>query len=314
MRSALAGRPVLVTGASGFLGKHLTRALVRAGAEVHALVRGPAVLDTRIHRHLGDMTDGGSLGAAFEAAQPDIVFHLAAYGTTPVQPDAGLMRAVNVGGTEQLWAAADRWPCRIVQTGTCGEYAAKHGALTEEDLCRPASDYTATVHEAVTFSREHARKHGRELVVLRPFGPYGPDDRPQRLVPYVIDALLSDRRVKVTAGEQRRDYSYVDDHVAALLAAASVPLADTARAYNIGSGGPILVRTLIEAVVAAVGESSIDRVEFGAVPYRSDDLTDRYADITAAARDLGYAPTFSLAEGLRRTVSAYRASRAEALE
>ena len=314
MRSALAGRPVLVTGATGFLGKHLTRALVRAGAEVHALVRRPAALDTRIHQHLGDMTDGGSLGAAFAAAEPDLVFHLAAYGTTPVQPDEALMRAVNVGGTERLWAAAEGWPCRIVQTGTCAEYAAKNGPLAEDDRCQPTSHYTATVHEAVTFSREHARKHGRELVVLRPFGPYGPDDRPERLVPYVIDALLSDRRVTVTAGEQRRDYSYVDDHVASLLAAASVPLADTARAYNIGSGGPIRVRTLIEAVVAAVGEGLIDRVEFGAVPYRPDDLTDRYADITAATRDLGYAPTFSLAEGLRRTVSAYRASRAEALK
>lgn len=314
MRSALAGRAVLVTGATGFLGKHLTRALVHAGADVHAFVRRATPSNAGVHQHPGDMTDAASLGAAFPVAKPEIVFHLATYGTTPAQADAAQMRAVNVGGAHNLWAAVDRWPCRVVLTGSCGEYAAKNGPLTEEDPCRPASDYTATVHEAVTFSREHARKHGRELVVLRPFGPYGPEDRPERLVPYVIDALLSDRRVKVTAGEQRRDYSYVDDHVAALLAAASVPLADTARAYNIGSGGPIRVRALIEAVVAAVGEPLIDRVEFGAVPYRPDDLTDRYADITAAARDLGYAPAFSLAEGLRRTVSAYRALRAEALK
>lgn len=313
MRSLLAGRRILVTGATGFLGTHLTRALVHADAAVHTFVRQARGSDGRIHQHIGDLTDAPSIRAAVRSAKPDVVFHLAAYGTTPVQADTAQMRAVNVGGVQHLWAAAERWPCRIVQTGSSGEYAGKSGALTEADSCQPASPYAATLHEAVMFSRDHALRTGRELVVLRPFGPYGPDDRPARLVPYVIDALLNDRRVWVTAGEQRRDYSYVDDHVTALLAAATVPLVETARVYNIGSGSPIRVRTLVEAIVAAVGEPLIDRVDFGAVPYRSDDLTDRYADVTAARRDLGYAPTVSLAEGLRRTVTAFRASRAEAL-
>lgn len=310
MSSALAGRRVFVTGATGFLGTHLTRALLHAGAEVHALVRRPAASKERMHQHVGDITDPRALRAAFSAADPAVVFHLAAYGTTPVQSDAALMREVNVGGTEQLWAAADRSSCRIVQTGTSAEYAAKAGALVEDDPCRPASDYASTVHDAVMFSRERACRSGRELVILRPFGPYGPNDRPERLVPHVIDALLNDRPVKVTPGEQRRDYSHVDDHVTALLTAATIPLVETARVYNIGSGGPIRVRTLVEEIASAVGGHSIERVMFGAVPYRPDDLTDRFGDISAAGRDLGYVPSVSLADGLRRTVEAYRAYRA----
>src|SRR5262249_47771943 len=150
---------------------------------------------------------------------------------------------------------------------------------------------------------------GRELVILRPFGPYGPGDRPERVIPFVIAGLLEGRRVAVTAGEQRRDYSFIEDHVRALILAGTAVLPDTARVYNIGSGGPITVRTLVERIAAAVDGGALARVDFGAVPYRPDDLADRFADTTAAQRDLGYEPTIALDEGLVRTVAWHRTSR-----
>ena len=176
----------------------------------------------------------------------------------------------------------------------------------------PATPYAATVHEAVSYSTERARRTGRELVIVRPFGPYGPGDRPERLIPFVIAGLLSGQRVAVTAGEQRRDYSFIDDHVRALLLAGSAPLSGTPRTYNVGSGGPIAVRTLVERIAAVVGGGAFARVDFGAVPYRPGDLADMFADTTAARRELGYEPAIALDEGLERTVAWYRASRAGA--
>jgi nucleoside-diphosphate-sugar epimerase len=222
------------------------------------------------------------------------------------------MREVNVGGVEHLWAALDPWPCRIVQTGSCGEYGPSTGALTEDHVCRPTSPYTRTIHDAVEFSIDRARKSGRELVILRPFGPYGPGDRPERLIPFVISGLLSKQRVAVTAGEQRRDYSFIDDHVRALQLAASTPLRDTARVYNIGAGAAITVRAVVERIAAAVDGGALARLDFGSVPYRPGDPADMVADISAARRDLGYEPAVALDDGLARTVAWHRTSRAGA--
>ena len=294
----LTGRRVFVTGATGFIGTHLTRALAAEGATVHRLQ--------------GDIRDRAAVAAAVDAARPELVFHLAAYGTTPVQRDEQRMREVNLGGAKHLWDALDRWSCRIVQTGSCGEYGPATGALREDHPCRPATPYATTVHEAVSYSTERARRTGRELVIVRPFGPYGPGDRPERLIPFVMSGLLSGQRVAVTAGEQRRDYSFIDDHVRALMLAGSAPLSGTPRICNIGSGGPIAVRTLVERIAAVVDGGALARVDFGAVPYRPGDLTDMFADTTAARRDLGYEPAIALEAGLERTVAWHRTSRAGA--
>src|SRR5207249_3228502 len=157
---------------------------------------------------------------------------------------------------------------RLVQTGTCGEYGPIDGPIGESMACRPQSSYTATVHAAVTMSQALAFETGREVVILRPFGPYGPGDRPERLIPYVVSRLIVGEAADVSDGDQLRDYSFVDDHIRALLLAATRPLSRVAPVYNIGSGGPIRVRALLEAIAAAVGEGAAGRPGFGARPHR----------------------------------------------
>ena len=299
---SVAGRGILITGAAGFLGSHLTRALTAAGAEVHPFTR-----------RIGDVTNPESLRAAIASARPEVVFHLVAYGTTTAQRDVAMMREVNVGGVENLWTALERFHCRIVQAGTCAEYATKDGPISESDPCLPESDYAKTLHDAVAYSQARAQRTGRELVVIRPFGPYGPRDRPERLIPSVIDGLLGGARVAVTAGQQRRDFSYVSDHVAAFVAAATAPLTRTGVAYNVGSGIPISVREVVEKIAGLIGDRAGDRIDYGAVASRPDDRADRYADISAAQRDLAFAPVVSLDEGLRLTIAAARAARQEAV-
>ncbi len=292
---SLAGRRVFLTGARGFLGSHLMVALAAAGADAHAFQ--------------GDITDAESVRAEVSAARPDLVFHMAAYGTTPIQRDEARMRDVNVGGIENLWKALDRQSCRVVQTGTCGEYGPAMGALAEHHICRPATSYTRTMHEAVLFSLDRARRSGRELIVLRPFGPYGPGDRSERLVPHVINGLLSGGRVAATTGQQRRDYSHVSDHVRALMLAGTRTLADMPAVFNIGTGRPIRVRDLIETIATIINNGALARVDFGAVPLRPNDLPDMFADTTAARRLLGYEPAVALEDGLSRTVAWHRTAR-----
>jgi nucleoside-diphosphate-sugar epimerase len=199
----------------------------------------------------------------------------------------------------------------MVQTGTCGEYGPAEAPLREDHVCRPTTPYTRTLHEGVELSLDHARRRGRELIVLRPFGPYGPGDRPERIVPYVIDGLLAGGRVPVSAGDQRRDYSYVSDHMRAfVLAAAAAPrtLGTLPAVFNIGTGRPLRVRALVETIAALVAPDAIGRVDFGAVTARSGESDVMVAD-PEAARALGYEPVVTLEDGLARTIAWHRAGR-----
>lgn len=273
-------------------------ALLAEGADAHAFA--------------GDITDAAAIRAAVAAVRPSIVFHLAAYGTTPVQHDVPRMIDVNVGGTQKLWDAIDAVPCRLVQTGSCGEYGPAEGPLREDHVCRPSTPYTRTLHEGVELSLDQARRRGRELIVLRPFGPFGPGDRPERIVPQVIDGLLSGGRVAVTSGDQRRDYSYVSDHMRAFVLAAlaaTTPLDTMPAIFNIGSGRPLRVRALVEAIAALVAPDALARLDFGAVPLRPSDVDDMFADPGAARRALGYEPAITLEDGLARTIAWHRAAR-----
>lgn len=306
----LAGRKVFITGATGFLGTHLARALVNAGANVHAL-RRQANTQTRlpcdsINWHTGDVTDLESLRAAVRAAAPEVVFHLAAYGTTFNQKDNDAAYQVNVNGSWNLWQALEGIDCRIVHAGTCGEYGQAKGQVTEEHVCRPTWFYPATKNASVVLLSTLGQQTGREVVSLRPFGPYGPADDATRVIPSVILALLKGEQVRVTAGEQLRDYAYVEDHAAAFLLAATKPLPRSGVIYNIGSGLVITLRHLIETIAHAVGPEALNLVQFGALPYRDSEVWEMCCDISAARRDLNYTPRVPLAEGIAATVEWYR--------
>src|SRR5207244_466570 len=102
-------------------------------------------------------------------------------------------------------------------------------------------------HAAVTLLRALAREDRRELVVLRPFGPYGPGDDSDRVIPFTIRRLVAGETVPLSGGEQLRDFAYVDDHVRAFVLAAAAQLPELAAVYNIGSGRPTVLRSVVEA-------------------------------------------------------------------
>lgn len=304
-------RPVLMTGATGFLGRHLCRRLVSLGAEVHGLTRkvvrdDNADVDLDVIWHAGDVTDPASLRGAVNRASPSVVFHLAAYGTTFDQVDRNACFDVNVRGSVNLWDAIANQECRLIAAGSCGEYGQLRGAAREDDVCQPSGAYSATKHAGVSLLGALGRETGREVVILRPFGPYGPGDRSDRIVPFVVRRLVSGQDVEVTAGEQLRDYTFIEDQIDAFVLAATSPLPETGRIYNIGSGRSISLKELVTAIARTVSEEALARVHFGARAYREGEVAEMVADIGRAQRELGYQPTTSLSEGLRRTVEWHR--------
>jgi UDP-glucose 4-epimerase len=304
------GVRAFVTGATGFIGSHLARTLRAEGVEVHAIRRSAAAA-TRlpcdgIQWHTADLLEPGGLAAAVERARPSVVFHLAAYGTVIHQRDEAAAFAVNVQGAWNLWRALKGHSCRLVVAGSCGEYGRIDGPSTEAMACEPTGVYPATKNAAATLLKALARENGREAVVLRLYGPYGEADDTSRVIPALIDRLLRQECIDVTAGDQRRDVAHVDDHVQALLRAARSRLSTPVATYNIGSGRAIALRSVFEVVADAVGGDARRRIRAGALPYRAGETMWMCADIAAARADLGYEPRIELREGVARTVAWYR--------
>jgi nucleoside-diphosphate-sugar epimerase len=279
----------LVTGAGGFVGRHLVERLRADGWDVVALTRGQV-----------DLADPVAGAAAVAAADPDVVFSLAAgraKGTTAE-------RAVTVAVNTSPWlvdALPDR--CRVVvRLGSSTEYAAAPHPLAEDAPLRPRGFFGASKAAGSLLLQAAAAERGVRAAVLRAFQVYGPGDHPTRLVPVVLAAAATGAAVPLPVALSRRDWVWVGDVVDACVRAALAGDLPPGQVLNIGTG----VQTSTEELVATAERVTGRPIATspGAHPGRSWDTADWVCDPAAAHRLLGWAPTVDLAEGLARTWAA----------
>ena len=305
---SLSGRRVLVTGASGFLGANLVRGLLEASCEVHAvvrprtdLVRLNAILPS-LELHHADLTDGESVERALRAARPELVFHLAATGGHPVDPESRnvLLASVVLGTSNLLYGLRPGNVSRLVQLGSGLEYGHSDEPLAEDHLLEPVTFRGAVKAAATLLCVQEGRATGRSVVVLRPFAVYGPWESPTRFIPSVIRAGLGNERLPLTAGGARRDFVFVADVVEACLLAAGADLSP-GEILNLGSGSPSTDQEVVAAVEGLLGRR-ID-VCRGGFPSRDLDSRVWIADRRRARERLGWEPRHSLSAGLEKTIA-----------
>jgi nucleoside-diphosphate-sugar epimerase len=279
----------LVTGGGGFVGRHLVARLRTDGWDVVGLTRADV-----------DLTDPVAGAAAVRAADPDVVFSLAAARAkgTPAE------RAATIAVNTSPWlvdALPDR--CRaVVRLGSSTEYAAAPHPLTEDAALRPRGFFGATKAAGSLLLQAAAAERGVRSAVLRAFQVYGPGDKPTRLVPVVLAAARTGAVVPLPASVSRRDWVWVGDVVDACVRAAVDDGLEPGVVLNIGTG----VQTSTEELVATAERVTGRRIATapGAHPGRDWDTADWVCDPTAARRLLGWAPAVDLAEGLARTWAA----------
>lgn len=307
---------VLVTGGAGFIGSHLVRALVEQGLAVRVADN----LSSGNMEHLEpvlsridfvelDIRDQPAVLQAVSGV--DTVFHQAAIASVPrsmERPD--LAHDVNVGGTLNVLEAARRSGVRrVVYAASSAVYGNEPELPKREDMpASPQSPYAASKHAGELYAQVYYRAFGLETVCLRYFNVFGPGQSPQSqyaaVIPAFLAAVLAGRSPDIYGdGEQTRDFVFVGDVVRANLAAAVAAAEACGRSYNIASGRPISLNTLLAEISSLAGRE----VRSNHRPERPGDVRHSVASIDLAKQHLGWEPAVSLREGLALSLDWYRA-------
>jgi len=299
---------VLITGATGFIGSHVARRLLRKGFDVHILCRPRANFERlrdirrRLRVHTASLSDRKGLRRTVSAIAPKYVVHLAA-ATMRAGMAADLEDIVltNTIGTLNLLDACDAVDyAGFVNTGDALEYGSKRRPAKESDACRPTTFDGRAKAVATLYARYAAFARDRPILTLRLFSVFGPDDHPTRLVPQVIAAALANDTLRLSHPAVARDFLYVDDVAALFESALHASTRLRGEVLNGGSGRSITLKELADGVRSLTKSRS--EACWGAYPLAAHDRGCWTADVTKLHALLPWRPRFTFEEGLRLTI------------
>ncbi len=317
-----AGKTVLVTGADGFIGSHLTERLVEVGANVRAfclynsqgswgwLDHAPEAVRAKLDVRLGDIRDARFVESACEGV--DVVFHLAALIAIPysyVAPESYV--DTNVRGTLNVLEAARRQHVkRFVHTSTSEVYGTPATLpIRETHPLNAQSPYAATKVAADQMALSYQRSFGTPVVVLRPFNTFGPRQSMRAVLPTILIQLIEGRRrIQLGRLDPRRDLTYVSDTVEGFLLAGSAPGLEGAT-VQLGTGRAVSVGELFEAACRALNVTAVVDADPRRVRPDASEVLVLQSDPALAREKLGWSPKVTLEEGLARTAEWLRANR-----
>jgi nucleoside-diphosphate-sugar epimerase len=294
---------VFVTGASGFIGAYVTKALLGRGHSVAVLaIPNDPLLRLQDMRNsfeviTGMLGDVGILQQALAEFQPEACIHLAWYAE-PGQYLHSMENIQSLTASLTLLNVLISVGCRqVVMAGTCAEYDTEFGYLSELTPTRPATLYAAAKLSCCLLGQQIAAQAKINFAWGRVFYPYGLQEDERRLVPAAIRALKQGNAFPATQGEQVRDYIHVED-VAEAFCVLTEKQAN--GVFNISSGLPVSIRQLLETIGNLMG--CVDLIQFGAQPYR-DWEPPFICGNNMRLRNLGWEPYYSLIKGLSETIS-----------
>lgn len=314
MTRSWSGTPVLVTGAGGFIGSHLSERLVREGARVRAFVRYnsrgdegqldhvPAEVRAEIEVVMGDLKDPETVRRALRGRE--VVFHLGAVVAIPYSYLSPLdFIQTNVLGTAHVLAAAlDAGVRRVVHTSTSEVYGtARYVPIDEGHPLQGQSPYAASKIAADALAESFYRAFGLPVVTIRPFNTFGPRQSARAIIPAIIVQALSGEVVRLGALHPSRDFTYVEDIVDGFLRVGEVE-GVTGRVFNLGSGRETAVEDLVGIIGQHLGKALSIQVETRRLRPPASEVERLLADASQAHQVLDWWPRTPLEDGLAATI------------
>lgn len=300
------GERILVTGATGIIGRHAVANLVARGAEVHAVARDSLdqvpLQGAQLHKL--DLLDRPATQALLGEIRPDILLHLAwitGHGRFWNAPENLDWLASSIYLIRGFVDAGGR---RVVVAGTCAEYdpaAEQKTPLPETAPCHPQTLYGWAKHALHRVLAAYAGQVGLSYGWGRLFLLYGEDEPAERLAPSVVGAVLAGQPAKCSRGLQIRDFLDTRDAGAAFAALAAT---DVEGPVNICSGQPISVAEFATRLASAIGRP--DLLQLGALPDRPNDPPYLVGDPDRLNMEVGFAPAVTLDAGLHDTIARLR--------
>lgn len=325
---------VLVTGAAGFIGFNVSRHLLGRGDQVlgidslndyydvtlkHARVAELAKTGDAFQFVQVDFSDEDALDAALDRQKFDRIVHLGAQAGVrySIENPRAYLRSNLAGHLNLLEIARHRQVEHMVYASSSSVYGANKTLpfRVEDRVDQPMSLYAATKKADELMSETYAHLYHLPLTGLRFFTVYGPWGRPDMAMWLFAKAIMEDRPIQVFGeGNMRRDFTYIDDIVAGIVACLDKPPADDGsvkaggsvsphRLYNIGNSRSEDLGEMIALIEQACGKPAIREL----LPMQPGDVRDTFADISAIRRDLGYEPKTTIAQGVPRFIEWYRA-------
>lgn len=323
-RATLTNQRAIVTGCAGFIGSHAAGALLDAGWSVVGIDSLDPYYDVALKRRNldevaargqgfsfieADITDAGAMDRVFTDVRPDAVLHLAARaGVRPSIKDPAGYAIANVVGTQRVLDAAERAGCkRIVCASSSSVYGnnPKTPFAETDAIDAPISPYAATKKAAELIGYTHHHLTGASVGMLRFFTVFGPRQRPDLAIRLFLSRVARGEPIQLFGdGSTSRDYTFVDDIVAGVLAALDRIDDHGYRVWNLGGDHPVSLAELVDIVGTVAGrEPVIERR-----PMQPGDVQRTWADLTRAREELDYAPRTSVPDGIRAQFEWMRAN------
>lgn len=306
-------KKVLITGAGGFIGSHLTETLVKNGAKVRVFIRynsrdGRGNLEdlekellNEVEIIAGDLKDADVIDRAVKGC--DTVFHLGALVGIPYsyQNPREVVETNILGTFNILIASRDHGVDRVVSTSTSEVYgSARYVPIDEKHPLQGQSPYSASKIGADKIAESFYAAYSLPVITVRPFNSYGPRQSARAIIPTLITQALASSDIKLGNTEARRDFTFVSDTVAGFLVAASCPEA-IGKVINIGSGRDISIGELAELIIQITGSPAKLVIDQERIRPEKSEVNRLLADNRKAKEILGWESKVSLEEGILKT-------------
>jgi NAD dependent epimerase/dehydratase len=310
---------ILITGAGGFIGSHLTEELVRQGEEVRAFVRYnsrnerglledlPKEIQNQIEVAPGDLKDPDGVKKALKGCSK--VFHLGALIAIPysyIHPFDFIQ--TNVLGLAHLLNACleERTMERVIHTSTSEVYGtAQYIPIDEKHPLQAQSPYAASKIAADKLAESYYLSFGLPIATLRPFNTFGPRQSLRAIIPTIISQAIGDKKIRLGNTQPRRDFLFVKDTVRGFIQLGKCEGA-AGKVVNIGTGTDISIEELVKKILGLLGKQGEIEVEDRRIRPEKSEVMQLLSDTRLAQKLFQWTPRYTLEAGLRETIEWYQ--------